>query len=333
MPRLSSAFRASLLSAACLLALALASGTHAATPAEVEALVVKRDVSALAQAQLLAKAQPRSAEAFILLARAQLQAGKAAEAIHSARTATRLDPEAPRAWLWLGNSLGMRIGQVNMLRKMAIAPDLRDAFETALRLDPDLLDARQALVPFYLQAPAAMGGGVDKAKTQVAEILRRNPVRGHLMQAAVDRFNKDEAAMGRSVDAAVAAAPRLPVDDIDSRTALVVNLVALQRYAQARDFLFAWGQSQPHLGAPQYQLGRLAAISGQYLDEGAAGLKRYLDGGLTRTENDPGDTYAWWRLGQIQAKQGDTAAARASLQTALRINPKNTEAEKALDAL
>ncbi|GIX39678.1 MAG: hypothetical protein KatS3mg128_0727 [Silanimonas sp.] len=52
-------------------------------------------------------------------------------------------------------------------------------------------------MPFYLQAPAAMGGGVDKANAQVAEIPRRNPVRGHLMQAAVDRFNKNEAAMGR----------------------------------------------------------------------------------------------------------------------------------------
>lgn len=62
-------------------------------------------------------------------------------------------------------------------------------------------------------------------------------------------------------------------------------------------------------------------------------MKRYLDGGLSRGENDPRDTAAWWRLGQIQAKQGDTATARTSFQTALRLDPRNAEAKKDLEAL
>lgn len=306
---------------------------QASTPASVEALLKQRDPTALAQAQALVDANEADAKAWTLLARAQLQKGEADDAIESAEQAVELAPNDAQAQLWLGNSLGMRISQVNMLRQIAMAPDLRDAFEAAVRLDPSLLDARTALIQFYLQAPEAMGGGKAKAAAQVAEIAKRHPVRGHLAQAGLDRFAKDDAAYRRSIDAAVAAAPRLPAADVEVRAMVVGHLVAQERYADARTFITAWSQAFPAQAAPQYQLGRLSAVSGESLDEGAAALKRYLDGALTRSENDPRDGFAWWRLGQVQAKQGDTAAARTSLQTALRLEPENAEAKKALDAL
>jgi cytochrome c-type biogenesis protein CcmH/NrfG len=317
------------------LGLALAApAAAAATATEVEALLKARDAAALAAATALTEAQEGSARAWTLLARAQLQAGQADDAVDSAEQAVELAPNDAQAQLWLGNSLGVRIGQVNMLRKVAMAPDLRDAFEAAVRLDPNLLDARSALIQFYLQAPEAMGGGVARAKAQVVEIAKRNAVRGHLAQATIERaHNKDNAAATRAIEAAVAAAPALPADDIDTRVMAGSSLVALERYGDARDYYAAWIAAQPRHASPHYQLGRLAAISGQYLDEGAAGLKRYLDGGLARGENDPKDTNAWWRLGQIQARQGDATTARASFQTALRLDPKNTEAKTSLDAL
>lgn len=305
-----------------------------ANAADIESLLKVRDPGALAKAQAFVEANEANARAWVLLARAQLQKGEADEAVESAEQAVELAPNDAQAQLWLGNSLGARIGQVNMLRKMAMAPDLRDAFEAAVRLDGNLLDARSALIQFYLQAPGAIGGGVEKAQAQVVEIAKRNPARGHLGEATIQRAHfKDDAAAMRAIDAAVAAAPALPADDIDTRVMVGNSLVALERYADARTFLLAWAAAQPRQAAPHYQLGRLAAISGQFLDEGGAGLKRFLDGGLERGENDPRDTAAWWRLGQIQAKQGDKAAARSSFQTALRLDPDNAEAKKDLEAL
>lgn len=307
---------------------------YAATPAAVESLLKARDAKALAQAQALVDANESSAQAWTLLARAHLQKGEADKAVDSAEQAVELAPDNAQAQLWLGNSLGVRIGQVNMLRKMAMAPDLRDAFEAAVRLDPDLLDARSALIQFYLQAPEAMGGGIGKAKAQVAEIAKRNAARGHLAQATIERaHNKDAEAAAKSIEAAAAAVSALPASDIDTRVSVGLSLVAIERYAQARDYYQAWIAAQPRHAAPHYHLGRLAAMSGEYLEEGAAGLKRYLDGGLARGDNDPKDTNAWWRLGQIQSKQGDAAAARASFQTALRLDPANEEAKKSLAAL
>lgn len=305
-----------------------------ANAADIESLLKVRDPGALAKAQAFVEANEANARAWVLLARAQLQKGEADEAVESAEQAVELAPNDAQAQFWLGNSLGARIGQVNMLRKMAMAPDLRDAFEAAVRLDGNLLDARSALIQFYLQAPGAMGGGVEKAQAQQAEIARRNPARGHLAEATIQRAHfKDDSAAMRAIDAAVAAVPALPADDIDTRVSVGTSLVALERYADARTYYLAWAAAQPRQAAPHYHLGRLAAISGQFLDEGSAGLKRYLDGGLARGENDPDNTSAWWRLGQIQAKQGDAATARASFQTALRLDPANTEAKKSLDAL
>ena len=304
-----------------------------ANAADIESLLKVRDPGALAKAQAFVEANEANARAWVLLARAQLQKGEADEAVESAEQAVELAPNDAQAQLWLGNSLGIRIGQVNMLRKLTMAPSLRDAYEAAVRLDGNLLQARSALIQYYLY-PAAPGGGVEKAQAQQAEIARRNPARGHLAEATIQRAHfKDDSAAMRAIDAAVAAVPALPADDIDTRVSVGTSLVALERYADARTYYLAWAAAQPRHATPHYHLGRLAAISGQFLDEGSAGLKRYLDGGLARGENDPDNTSAWWRLGQIQAKQGDAATARASFQTALRLDPANTEAKKSLDAL
>ena len=321
------------LSLVALLSAAACGTTAAATLAEVEALVKRGDPRALAAAEALVEANEGNARAWILLTRAQLRRGQDVEAVESAEQAVELAPDDAQAQFWLGNALGNRIGQVNMLRKMAMAPDLRDAFEAAVRLDPALLDAREALIQFYLNAPSAMGGGAEKAALQVAEIARRNPVRGHLAQAGIHRFNKDQAAVARSIDAAVAAAPRLPQDDIDSRVGVAINLVALERHDQALAFLQLWAAAQPQVAAPHYQLGRLAAISGQHVDAGVAGLKRYLDPALAKRDMDPSPANAWWRLGQIEAKGGDAAAARTAFETALKLEPDHAEAKKGLAAL
>jgi tetratricopeptide (TPR) repeat protein len=316
------------------LGFAVFAGTgQAATLADVEALIKSRAPTALAQAQALVDANEGNAQAWVLLARAQLQKGEADDAVDSAEQAVELAPDSAQAQLWLGNSLGVRIGQVNMLRKLTMAPSLRDAYEAAVRLDGNLLQARSALIQYYLY-PAAPGGGIEKAQAQQSEIAKRNPVLGHLAQATIERsHNEDNAAAMRAIDAAVAAVPALPADDIDTRVSVGNSLVGLERYADARAYFTAWAAAQPRHAAPHYHMGRMAALSGQFLDEGGAGLKRYLDGGLTRGDNDPKDTNAWWRLGQIEAKRGATDAARAAFNTAIRLDPTNEEAKKSLKAL
>ena len=72
-------------------------------------------------------------------------------------------------------------------------------------------------------------------------------------------------------------------------------------------------------------------MSGQNLDEGAVALGRYLK--MPHGKNEPQSQHAYYRLGQIQAKAGRKAEARASLQAALKLDPNYADARAELAKL
>jgi len=72
-----------------------------------------------------------------------------------------------------------------------------------------------------------------------------------------------------------------------------------------------------------YQVGRLAAISGEYLEEGKKNLEHYLTQpvGYLTPEHDS----AHWRLALISQHQNNRIAAREHIAAGLKINPKNQQ--------
>ncbi|MBX3712607.1 MAG: tetratricopeptide repeat protein [Lysobacter sp.] len=310
-----------------LLLVSAAPAANAATPADVQALIESRSPTALQAAETLAKAMPADVDAWIVLARARLQAGKAEAAIAAAEKATGLGPKNAQAFYWLGNAYGSRIGQVGMLSKMTMAPKLRDAFEQAVALDPALVDARSSLVLFYLQAPAAIGGGIDKARAQATAIAKYDRARGYLAQAQIASHEKKPEQMIGALESAVAAKPA----DEGMRVQLALGYQQEKRWADAHAAIRKWSSEHPASARPKYQLGRMAALSGQYLEEGEAALRAYLT--MPRGKDDPSHAHVHYRLGQIQAKAGRKDDARASLQAALKLDPKLKEAKTALAEL
>lgn len=319
----------SLRSLACLLLLAttLPSPAFADSLAEVNARIEARAPAALATAEAFAKANAANAEAWIALTRARLQAGKAEPAVTAAQKATQLGPNNAQAHYWLGNAYGSRIGQVSMLSKMGLAPKLRDAFERAVALDGNLLEARSALIEFYLQAPAMMGGGVDKARMQAVEIGKRDKAQGFMAHGRIAMHEKKPADALKFYEAALVTRPG------DSRIRLAVALAyqQLERWADAFKLLRAWTAETPGAGAAWYQMGRAAALSGQYADEGVAALQTYLK--MAHGRDEPENKHAYYRLGQIQAKAGRKDQARLALQAALKLDPKFAEAKAELGKL
>lgn len=310
-----------------LLLMSVSSLAVAATLPEVQALVEARSPSALKAAEALAKATPRDAGAWIALTRARLQAGKAETAIESGEQATELAPKNAQAFYWLGNAYGNRIGQVGMLSKMTMAPKLRDAFEQAVALDPALVDARSSLVLFYLQAPSAVGGGIDKARAQAAAIAKYDRAKGYLAQAQIAAHEKKPDQMIKAYESAVALKP----GDDAMRLTLILVYQQEKQWADAYAAIRKWSAERPDAVKPKYQLGRMASLSGQYLQEGEAALRAYLK--LPRGKDDPANEHAYYRLGLVLAKAGRREEARANLQAALKIDPKFKEAKAALAEL
>lgn len=313
--------------ASMFLLLAIVPGLHAQSLQEVRALVDARAAGAPAAAEALARKSAGDAEVWVLLTRARLQSRQPEKAIAAARKATQLAPDNAQAFYWLGNAYGNRIGQVNMLSKLALAPKLRDAFEGAVRLDPALLDARSSLAEFYLLAPAAIGGGVDKARAQAVAIGRYDRARGLLVQGRIATHQKNPGQALKVYQQAHALKPR----DAQVRIALIVAYQDSARWKEAFEATKQWTVEEPGKAAAWYQLGRIAAESGQFLGEGEAALRKYLT--LAREPGSPEPQHARYRLGQVLGHAGRKQEARVELQAALKIDPGFKAASEALSKL
>jgi tetratricopeptide (TPR) repeat protein len=305
----------------------ISSSVFAITAQEVKVLLEARDTKALASAEALSKAEPKNAEAWILLTRARLQANKAETAIDSAETAIKLAPNNSQGYFYLGNAYGSHIGEVGMFSKMSMAPKLRDAFEKTVALDPNNLDAREALIQFYLQAPAMIGGGKDKANVQVAEIAKRDVARGHLARAQVFMSEKNTVAALKSYEAAYAAKP----SDKNIRLAVGIGYQMAERWNDAFKHFRSWTGQDEKAGPAWYQIGRTSVLSGLQLEEGVVALQKYL--AMPHSGNDPQNKNAYHRLGQLYAKLGKKAEAKIALQAALKLDPKFADAKAELAKL
>lgn len=242
--------------------------------------------------------------------------------------AAKMDATRSVYFDWLGRAYGDQAQNANKIRQPFLARKTKAAFETAVALDPNNLDARAFLVDYFQLAPGIMGGSESRASEQIEAIRARNPYRGGLIAANAQTRRKDAAGAERELVKVVTAYP----DSISPRYALLAVYVGAKRWPEAFRTVDAARESFPASPVLDYQIARVAALSGQQLDRGEAAVRKYL----ARTGTAPGEpTFAGThlRLGQILAHRGQTAAARSELQTALRLDPSLKDAKAALDAL
>ena len=288
-----------------------------------------------------AKANPRSARATFLAGRALVEEGemlrragnqdaamkKFEQAADWLEKATRLAPQDAVAWRWLGNTYGRQAQAANKLRQAMLAGKVKNAFETAVRLDPTDVESRASLIDFYTQAPGFMGGSMEKAMAEAREIAKYDRLRGHYAIASISLRQGDST---KAVEAYRAAARDFP-DSIPPNTLLAAGLGNVRRYADMWAEVDRIETRWPDEPRVIFAVGRAAAVSGQQLDRGAAALRKYLT--LTPRNVDIPLTAAHYRLGMILAKQGNIAGARAEYEATLKLDPKHRDARAALEAL
>lgn len=270
---------------------------------------------------------PRSAPAAILLGRVHLAAGDPGTAADWFEKAAELDPRSAQAEFYKGAAYGEQAMRASKLRQPFLAKKVQGAFERAVQLDPDYLDARDGLVDFYRMAPGFMGGGIDKARAQAVEIRRRDALRGAYAFAEIAIAEKRWDVAAQEYERAIVAAPDsvapyLYLGELQGRQGKwELAWTTLERYRVRRP-------ADPRL---PYFTGRLAATSGLRLDEGEQALRAYL--AYAPKPNEPTHATAHWRLGQIRERRADKAGARAAYETALRLDPDQRQAKDALKKL
>jgi tetratricopeptide (TPR) repeat protein len=267
------------------------------------------------------------ANAAFYLGRIEMENGDGAKAAEWLERAVKMNPKSAVYYDWLGRAYATQAQSVSLFKAPFLARKAKDALETALALDPDNLDVRDDLVRYYSGAPGFVGGSKEKAGEMVLEIKKRNAYRGSLAAANLCVVAKDAACAERELTGMVTGYP-------DS-AAVYASLAGL--YANQKNFDKAFAvldkrlRAKPNEQTTLYQVGRTASLSGQNLELGEKALKRYLAN--PAPERGPAPTHVHYRLGTIYEKKGAKDLAREEYRTALQLNPKSKEAQKALAEL
>ena len=322
--------RRAFLATLCALPFALgAQAPAAATPLTPEQLISQRrfdEVKPTIDAML---ARDRNdPHALYLMGRLVYQQGKSGEAVDWFEKAIKRDETKALYHTWLGNALGDETQKANKLRQPFLARRVKSEFERAVALDSTAIDPREGLVDFYSMAPGIMGGSMEKAKAQAAEITKLNPIRGNLKTARVAEREKDFAAAERAYKSVIEAAP----DSTQGYYAIGAFYRGQSRWDDAFTAYETLLKRKPDEVTAHLTWGGTAAASGRNLERGETELKFYL-------ENAPKDapvqnqSSAHWRLGQIYEKTRRKEQARAEYTEAVRLNPQNQNAKKSLEEL
>ncbi len=268
------------------------------------------------------------ATAMYYLGRIAMAQNQTRDAIEWFEKAVGRDDRSAPYHYWLGSALGNEAQRASKLRQPFLARRVKHEFERAVELDPTMVDARFGLLDFYSVAPGVMGGSMEKAREQAAEIAKLSVMRGHIARARLALRQKDDAAAFREYEAAIAAAP----DSTPAYYGLGSLYRSRSRWVDAMNVYDRLMKARPdEVGAHAFW-GIVSAISGQETERGERELRHFLANAPKET---PALSYSnvHYRLGQILDRNGRTESARQEYAEAVRLNPKHEDAKKALAAL
>jgi cytochrome c-type biogenesis protein CcmH/NrfG len=135
---------------------------------------------------VLEKAPDKDPDNLQLLGEAWLGLKEFKKAVDVLERAAEIAPKSSTIQLWLGRAWGRR-AEANKLMAFSWARKAKDAFERAVALDGKNHEALDDLFEYYVEAPAIVGGGLDKAEVVAKQIAAMDAAKG---QRAMDRLAK-----------------------------------------------------------------------------------------------------------------------------------------------
>jgi tetratricopeptide (TPR) repeat protein len=269
---------------------------------------------------------PRDAKAHQLLCRVYYAQDLIGDAVRECETAVAVAPNDSDNQLWLGRAYGQQASRANLFSAFALARRVHTAFEESVRLAPNNVEALLDLGTFYVLAPGAVGGGVDKAEGLVPHLQQLSPLDGHRLLAMI---------ANKKGDTATAEAEYKKAIDVGGTPDTYIDLGHFyqehQRYDEAEATLEQGIRAdQAHDDALVDAASILtAAHRNPQLAEQL--LREYL-ASPAKSENAPAFR-VHVQLGKLLASNGDKDGARREYDAALALASQYSEAKKALEKL
>jgi tetratricopeptide (TPR) repeat protein len=246
------------------------------------------------------------------------------EAVKYGERAVALDPGDAMYHLWLAREYGRKAAEANPLSAAGLARKAKSEFERAVQLDPTNVPARVDLAQYYTEAPSIMGGGLDKARDQAAQVQKYDPGMAHLILARIAEKEKQYSQVDAEYQAAIKNA-RNPAD-------MWLQLAAYYRQHGRLDEMQAAVQSamsQPNKPAESYfDAGKELYLGGRNLAAAVQYLQQYLASGEL-VETAPA-FQAHYLIGQLNEKMGNRGAAASEYVASLALASGYGPAKKAL---
>lgn len=316
----------------CIFSLACAASatlTHSVTPstsAAERSLMQGRIDEAIATLKSAIAANPKDGQAYLLLCRSYYAEQHQDQAVDACENAVHSLPASSEAYDWLGRALGMKASHAGPFTAFGLARKVRNAFETAVQLDPQNAAAANDLSEFYINAPGIVGGGQDKAANLADRVQNHLPQVAHRIRAMLAEKNKDEGTAEREFKAAAG--------DENHPEALVDLGAFYMRRDQQMKALEALKQCLAIDRSNDASIVDVASIlNGKHLEPQLAEhvLQEYL---RSSAKSDAAPViHVEVMLGKMMAAKGDTGGAKIEFEKALELASAYAPAKQALHQL
>jgi tetratricopeptide (TPR) repeat protein len=294
---------------------------HAATSPK-DLLAAGRADDAIQTLEQQVRHSATDAESHNLLCRSYFMVEQWDRGITACEKARNLDPQNSLYHLWLGRIYGEKADRAGVFSAPGLAKKVRTSFERAVELDPKNWEARTDLAEFYIEAPAIVGGGKDKAREQADALLPLNPAMAHWVLARIASKEKDTVGAEREYRAAITAS--------HSGTRAWFELANFLFHANRLDEMeqaLRTLESSP-VDRPESLMDGASLLlrTGRDYPLAVRLLRRYLSSPVEQGPAFKAHDY----LGQLLEKQGDRHAAAEEFRAALALSHTYARAQEDL---
>ena len=225
-----------------------------------------------------------------------------------------------------GGVLGMKALQ-NKFKAIGLIGDIKAAFTNAAELDDTHIDARWALVEFYMQLPGIFGGSKSKSLQYAQELENLSKVDGYLAKGYVYEYDNNPILAEKYYKMAILEGGSLTC--FNKLTDFYENKKQPQKAIENLEE----AHKKHHRNALHYQIGKVAAEYNIQLEKGEQCLETYLKN-YSAQDGVP-KAWAHYRLSQIHTHQKNKEKALKHINIAItqlpKIKPFQSQKEKVLN--
>jgi tetratricopeptide (TPR) repeat protein len=273
------------------------------------------------------KTNANNARAKLFLGRIALEEERFDDGVQWLEQATASAPTNANVFLWLGRAYGLQARAAGITGGAGPARRAKAAFEKAIALDPNLIEARENLVMFYREAPRIIGGGRKFAIAEAEQIKKRDPYMGLLVHGDILMDARKYADAARIHQQAIELKPNC-VEAWYRLGILLTDTKQVSKAFEAFDKILELNCNEQRV---LYYLGKASALSGQQLTQGEEALKAYLQ--IKPWYIMPPLSAAHFYLGRVYEREGKSDEARTEYKATLKLNPACSEAKAGLRRL